>query len=196
MEPSINLTPPTLDYVQGRIREFDRSERFNEPAVGLVFQQWPANTDYAQVLVKTIVLNRLYSTNVYNVQKVAKQIVDLKIDEPLRRGDCSLVEKIAGVNPNRKPFLLSFATKYCSWHQPELYQIYDSTVDMLLSGYQKQFNFASFRREELRDYENFLAIVDKFRSHFGLTSIGRKQLDKFLWMEGKQPSTNALGAMD
>jgi hypothetical protein len=193
MQPNINITEPTLDYVQQRVREFDADEELkrDERAVALVFQQWPANSEHEQVLVKTIVLNRLYSTNIYDVRRVAQHIVRLGIDERLHRGDRSLIDAIAQVPFKKKRVLLSFATKYCSWHQPEHFQILDSSVERVLWQYQRQFIFGSFRKHEIRNYPRFVEIVDQFRSHFGLASIGRKQLDKFLWIEGGQKPITA-----
>lgn len=85
--------------------------------------------------------------------------------------------------------LLSFATKYCSWHQPDHFQILDSYVEGLLWEYQRKFRFGMFRKDELRRYHRFIEIVDEFRARFGLTEIGRKALDMFLRIEGKQRAT-------
>ncbi|MBI1901796.1 MAG: hypothetical protein HYS13_11885 [Planctomycetia bacterium] len=187
----MGLTEPTLDYVQQRLCELEGDERFYgaERAVGLVFAQWPHNREFEHVLVKTIVLNRLYSTSIYDVWTVAKHILDLGIDERLRQGDVSLVHDMASVSFKEKPrFVLSFATKYCSWHEPERFQIFDSNVKWLLWEYQRQFRFGVFRKYELRQYPRFVQIVDELRSRFELTGIGRKKLDKFLWIEGRQRS--------
>ncbi|HEV2177175.1 MAG TPA: hypothetical protein VGW33_08240 [Terriglobia bacterium] len=194
MQPSIDLTKPTPDYVQQRVREFDADEKLkrDERAVALVFQQWPANSDHEQVLVKTVVLNRLYSTNIYAVQTVANHIVGLRIDERLHRGDTSLIDDIASVQiKGEDHFFLSFATKYCSWHQPEHFQMFDSNVESMLWRYEREFKFGSFRKDELRKYPRFVQIIDLFRSHFGLPDIGRKEVDKFLWIEGRKKPVTA-----
>ena len=185
----MQLIEPTIEYVGRRIRELDGDDHFYgaECAVELVFQQWPKNAVYEQVLVKTVVLNRLYSTNIYDVWTVAKHICDLRIDDRLRQGDASLVQDIASVKFNEKArACLSFATKYCSWHQQEQFQIMDSYVKEMLWRYKRQFGFWSFYRQDMRHYPKFVEIVDRFRSHFGRAEIGRKQLDKFLWIEGRQ----------
>lgn len=193
MQTDSSLPEPTLDYVQKRLRDRDddtRLRKTDDVAVGLVFQHWPANTDAAQVLVKVTVLNQLYSTQIRAVQVVANHIASLNIDERLRQGDLSLVHDIGLVQlkSEEKPhFLLSFASKYCSWHEPEQFQIFDSLVEGLLFKYQCQFSFASYQRDELHNYPQFIQVIDQFRSHFGLSSIGRKRLDNFLWYEAKYP---------
>ncbi len=36
-----------------------------------------------------------------------------------------------------------------------------------------------------RIYPSFVSVVDQFVEHFGLVRLSRKDLDKFLWIEGK-----------
>jgi hypothetical protein len=36
----------------------------------------------------------------------------------------------------------------------------------------------------LRDYPTFARVIGEFRSFFGLSDFTRKQIDKFLWIEG------------
>jgi hypothetical protein len=171
----MRLAEPTVDYVQQRLRELEGDDRFYgaERAVELVFAQWPRNTEFEHVLVKTIVLNRLYSTSIYDVWTVAKHILELRIDKRLRQSDLSLVHDIASVPFKPKArFVLSFATKYCSWHQPEHFQIFDRYVEWLLWDYQRQFAFSVFKKSELRRYPRFVEIVDQFRSRFGIALMG------------------------
>jgi hypothetical protein len=178
---------PTLDYVTQRIAEFNDDPQYYgaERAVDLVFRQWPQNTVDEQVLVKVVVLNRLYSTNIYDPYTVANHIVAKGIDHHLASGDPTLVDDLARVAfGTRTRVLFSFATKYCAWHQPNRYQIYDSFVDWLLWEYRKQFEFAKFRRYELRQYPDFLRIVRSFADAFSLQAFTPKHIDKFLWIEG------------
>lgn len=181
------LPEPTLEYVRRRAAEFDENPQYYgaERTVELVFRQWPLNVVYEHILTKVVVLNRLYSTNIFNVYAVAAHIQELDIDARLKRGDDALVGDLAAVRFGEKQrTLLSFATKYCSWHAPEHFQIFDSFVEWLLWEYRRQFSFASFRRYELRDYVRFTRVLDEFRSRFKLDSLSRKSLDKFLWIEG------------
>jgi hypothetical protein len=188
MSAPSDLPRPEPSYVQERIAEFNMGWGDDERAVSLVFKQWPSNVNYPEVLIKTIVTNQLYSTHILDVRTVARRIVSCSIDERLSRGDESVVDEIAHVQFKGKAngsVLLSFATKYCSWHEPERFQILDTRVEQLLRRYQKQFTFTSIDLGQLRDYRTFLRIIDDFKAHFGLSGIGRKDLDKFLWIEGK-----------
>lgn len=183
----MNLPMPDLTYVSRRLGELRGDDRFYgaDRAVQLVFRQWPVNTDSDQVLVKVIVLNRLYSTNIYDPYTVASHITALDIDDRLAAGDPKLVPEVAKVSfREKKRFFLSFATKYCSWHQPKKFQIFDAYVEWLLWAYKKQFGFAEFYKYQLRDYPVFMSIIEQFVTRFRLGSLNRKDLDKFLWTEG------------
>ena len=68
----------------------------------LFTQLCPENTILEDVLIKCTTLNRLYSTNIFNIRAVAEHIHLLNIDERLHHGDLSLVESIAQATPKRR----------------------------------------------------------------------------------------------
>jgi hypothetical protein len=85
------------------------------------------------------------------------------------------------VHPVRNNF--SFASKYCHWHNPTAYPIYDGNVEACLWFYRKQDGFATFARDGY-SYPEFVRRVNAFRDFYGLTSFTYKQLDKLLWYLG------------
>lgn len=183
-----SIPKPTLDYVRQRLQAFNADPRYRaaEDAVSHVFSQWPRNEHIDQVLAKVAVLNSLYSTNIYGIYDVARHIVALSIDDRLLRGDQTLVPEIAHVEiGGKRRNNISFASKYCSWHQPTQYQIYDSLVQDVLCQYRKMFGFAVFTRAELSDYGRFVQVVEAMVRHFELHDFNRKELDKYLWLEGR-----------
>lgn len=192
MRTDVQLPEPTLDYVQKRLRDREVEYGLNpivDEALALIFKQWPNNTEVAKVLSKVAVLNSLFSTQIrgMRLQIVARHIVEMNIDDRLQKGDLSLIRDIGHVlfkSDGTQTFLLSFASKYCSWHRPDQFQIFDNLVARLLR-YRCQFAFSSFERNELRDYVRFVEIINAFRSHFGLTGMSRRKLDKFMWYEAK-----------
>lgn len=146
----------------------------------------PSNDCLEDVLIKCSALNDFYSTNIFDVHSMAEHIYHLHIDEKLVRGDYSLVNDIANVEINGKPhFFYSFATKYCSHHQPEKFAIYDSYVEKVLVTMNKREPFANFKKEGLKDYDTYMSVILSFRQHFGLTQYSIKQLDQYLWQLGK-----------
>lgn len=187
MSDLAQLQRPTADRVKSHIAEFDGKPRYYdaEKTLKLVFKQWPRNGVREEVLTKVVVLNRLYSTNIFNPYAVADHIVSLGIDDALAEGDPDVVERIADITiDGKRKFFFSFATKYCSWHRPCDYQIYDSRVNWMLWRYRLVFGFLDFKRDELGRYHSFVKIADAFTQFFGLTEFTRKEIDKFLWIEG------------
>jgi hypothetical protein len=144
------------------------------------------NDNIEDILIKCSSLNDFYSTNIFDIHTVAQHILSLRIDERLGKGDYSLVNDIAHVEVNGKDhFFYSFATKYCSHHQPKRYAIYDNYVEKVLLSMNKRKHFANFKREELKDYETYMTVIESFKQQFGLMQYTIKQLDQYLWQLGK-----------
>ena len=144
------------------------------------------NDNIEDILIKCSSLNDFYSTNIFDIHSVAQHILSLKIDERLEDGDLSLVDEISHVEVNGKVHTFySFATKYCSHHNPERYAIYDSYVEKVLISMNSRDHFMDFKQEELKDYETYMSVVDAFKKRYGLTQYNIKQLDQYLWQLGK-----------
>ena len=153
----------------------------------LFFQTYPHNTEIEDILVKVATLNDFYSTQIFSVYPVAKHILDLHIDERLAVGDATLVNEIASVtmeSGTEKNFY-SFATKYCSHHQPEKYAIFDSYVEKVLKYFRNVDGFSEFSDFELKDYLTFSRVLDDFQEFYDLKQYDLKHLDRYLWQLGK-----------
>ena len=63
--------------------------------------------------------------------------MNLGIDEKLENNVLDIVNKIAKVkiSDNKEINYYSFATKYCSFHKPEIYPIYDSFIEKILMNF-------------------------------------------------------------
>ena len=146
----------------------------------------PKNDTIEDILIKCSSLNDFYSTNIFDVHTVAQHILSLNIDDRLVQGDRSLVDDIAHVKVNGKDhFFYSFATKYCSHHQPEIYAIYDNYVEKVLLTMKERERFAEFNRDDLKDYGKYMDVIEAFKQTFGLTQYNIKKLDQYLWQLGK-----------
>jgi hypothetical protein len=102
----------------------------------------------------------------------------------LDKGELEAVSLIAAC-PNLKEYP-SFASKYCSWHNPTAYPIYDGNVRECLWCYKKKDAFAKFQKEDLYYYKRFVDIVIRFRKYYELESLTFIQLDHFMWHLGGQ----------
>jgi hypothetical protein len=187
------LPPPNADDLIRAEQKFDEENGPIEWVLTELFQKFPENTDFGEVIVKTKVLNVLYSTQIRAVNIVARHICSLAIDPDLRAGKPEIVDRIAMVQLTDKTrYNVSFASKYCNWHNPTAYAIYDGNVEACLWHYKKQAaSFAAALTERGiafprygYDYAEFVRIVNAFRDAYKLTSFTYKQLDKLLWSLG------------
>jgi hypothetical protein len=185
------LPTPTVELVEAECCKFDRVDKLKEDALRLLWIQFPHNTETSHVLLKVLVLNKLYNAWVLDkdVEPLARHIVTLNIDPLLDQGELAAVELIYTCPPLKMYY--SFATKFCSWHNPTAYPIYDRNADECLWSYKKQDRFANFHRRDLEYYERFVATVTAFRNHYGLSSFTFRQLDKFLFRSGDEILTKA-----
>jgi hypothetical protein len=182
------LPHPTLELARNAISQYDSSPGTALPdgALRRLFSQHPTNTEYEQVLPKVATLNAVYSTNIYGVSEVAQHICRSTLDELLSMESLDAVGAIDRITFGRKTrSTYSFATKYCSFHNPRTFPIFDSYVAESLIEYNRQSRFMKFTRRNLRIYREFVAILIRFRETYKLEALSLRDLDKFLWWQGR-----------
>jgi hypothetical protein len=185
--PTKALPQPSASLVDAYIHQFDTSQVVVEQALAKLFAAFPRNTALDEVLLKVVSLNDIYRTGILATYKVAEQIHQSNIDPLLAQGDPEVVHRIAHVTLGAKVRNnYSFATKYCAWHNRDTYPIYDSFVDGMLWAYQNRDRFAKFRRYELWRYHTFVDVIGQFRAFYSLQAYSLTDLDKFLWLAGKE----------
>jgi len=187
---SKRLPNPTPKKLQEFVERWEILPKYptQERCLNILYSKhFPRNMKLEDVLIKVSSLNDFYSTNIFDSHRVAKHIVDLKIDSAIRNQCTLIVNQIALVkmsNGKIKNFY-SFATKYCSHHFPNDYPIYDSYIHKMLNAYKKRDHFARSKNDNLRDYPAFKEIMIEFRSYYGLHNFSLKKIDQFLWQAGK-----------
>lgn len=185
---------PSTENVLFWIAEWEKTYGYpeQESALNKLFSKLcPYNKELDDILIKACALNDFYSTNIYKVFEIAEVIKQLDIDKRLKSDvpDMALVDDIVKETYKKTGrSIYSFASKYCSHHRPEIYPIYDSYVDILLRYYRdiENCNEFSFEDKELRSYASFCRIENDFKKYFHLEKFNAKQIDKFLWQEGKK----------
>jgi len=185
----VNVPDPSIDQVEVYLKKWDGLEnyRLQEDALNKLYSELcPNNTDVIDVLLKASTLNDFYSTNIFSIYPVAKQICALDIDARLKAGDVTLVGDIqyVTIGDTLKNFY-SFASKYCSHHNPLEYPIYDSYVDEVLRYFRNRDGFSDFQDGDLKDYVKFKSILIDFRTFYGLDRYNLKQIDQYVWQLGK-----------
>ena len=182
------LPRPTVELINAECKAFDDENGLAEQALDQLRAAFRPNTDPHHVLLKVLVLNELYRTRIRSIDiaTVATHIVWLAsshgLDQLLEEGSLEAVSLIANC-PDVKEYL-SFASKFCSWHNPTAYPIFDGNVRACLWAYRKQAPFAEFRNGDLWCYRRLVEIVVAFRDYYELTSLTFKQLDKFMYRSG------------
>lgn len=185
---TLHLTQPTRELVFKHIALFDQGNpALTDQALTRLIAAFPDNHDAAGVLLKATTINSLYATNIYAIFQVAQHICSSNIDPNLAQGSLEVVDEIATITLKGKRHRnYSFATKYCSWHRPEIYPIFDSYVERLLWAYRQQDHFANYKRGEMWHYPRYVGAIEQFRTHYGLSEFSFKELDKFLWQYGME----------
>lgn len=145
------------------------------------------STDLSKVIIKCAVLNDFYATNIYQVEPIARHIAGISdIDAMLEQGNPELVGMIARAE-GVKNFNYSFATKYCSHHNPDAFPIFDRYVGDVLWFLNKKYPalLSLKKRDDLKDYPTFVDVIRKVRDNFGLSKYSFKDIDRYLWQLGK-----------
>ena len=176
------LYVPSVKDAEWFINNWREVGRFSAPvdAILKICQQYPNNHNLEEVLIKCAVIDNFSSTNVFDLYKMADHIVAKNIDEKLGKGDYSLVKDIAKVEIGGKERnFYSFATKYCHYHKPDDFAIYDSYVAKVLCA------FLDKKENELRVYNNYIKALNDFSQRYNLDKYKYDDLDKYLWCLGR-----------
>ena len=194
MKKNSFLDDPTEELIKQYIDKFELNERYKygDGAIVKLLKEFQNNTSLEDVILKVSVINGLYSTSIYSVFKVAQHIVECDIDENLNAGNPELVHQIATGHDirtkqnNKEINFYSFATKYCSCHNQIDYSIYDSFVENTLMAYKKRDNFSEFKKKDLKIFKRFHQVISDFIMYYNLNENTVKDIDKFLWIYGKE----------
>ena len=181
---------PTAKQVEDEMRKFSKGVAvYDDLALNLAFGEHPKNIDRAEVLLKVVSLNWLYNTRIMNVRPVVDRILALNLDAALQKADPKIIDKLKVIKfKTRTINMYSFASKYCSFHRPNDYPIYDRYVDMALRYFRSADQRIKFANDDLRDYSSYKRIVLEFAELYGLTKAKGfclKALDKYLLSVGK-----------
>lgn len=170
---------PSVKDAEWFISTWREVGNFSAPvdAMFRVCQDYPNNNNLEEVLIKCAVIDNFSSTNVFDLYKMADHIVGKNIDKRLKNGDYTLVDDIS--KGGQKRTFYSFASKYCHYHNPKKFAIYDSYVAKVLCV------FLDKKEDELRDYNTFMAALNDFSQRYSLKNYKYDDLDKYLWRLGR-----------
>ena len=164
-----------------------------EKVLADIFTKYPNNTTLAEVILKVNLLNAFYSTGILDVDTVARHIVTQHVDTDIQNGNVAVIDKIARVKHNGKCWNhFSFATKYCSFHQPQKFPIFDSFIAECFSQLSKNNYFQKeFSKNTIRnDYSDFKKFYDEFMTKQPALPQDYKEVDRYLWSSLKVQTLN------
>lgn len=187
----IDIPSPNKDIIEKYLIKWDNLEEhyiWQESSLDKLFHDdYKTNTDLNEILIKCSCLNDFYSTNIFLIYPVARNIYDLKIDQRLKDGDASLVNDIANVEiSGKQKYFYSFASKYCSHHNAVKFPIYDYFVEKMLMYFKKKDKFAKFVKDDLKDYIKFRNVLLEFKKFYDIDEFNLRDIDKYLWIAGKE----------
>lgn len=182
---------PSFSEVNKYLNEWKNLEGYTsqEEALNKLFLELlPGNSEIADILLKASCLNDFYSTRIFAIYPVAKRILSIKdLDKRLKSGDIKLVCELGSVKiGDTKRYFYSFATKYCSHHNPIAFPIYDSYVERVLLYFNEVDKFSSFKKKDLKNYRKFKGILLDFQRYYKLERFNLKEIDRYLWLLGKE----------
>jgi len=165
---------------------FDQSADLKtaDETINTAVKQWPEHTEIKEVYL----INSIYSTKVFGIYSLAKHITTIPdLSTLIKNGDVEAVTAIQHGHKIKSKIkeidFLSFATKYCSFHNPASFPIFDNFIEKYLYKMAKKRNwFPKITHKKMRDYDFFRNVIDKFRKEFNLTNESYKTIDKGLWL--------------
>jgi hypothetical protein len=187
-EPS-SLVFHTRSQIRAFIKEHEERYGWYDNTIQSLLEAFPNNRSYSAVLNKVVVIDRLYSTSICDVEGMTRKILDLRFDSRARKADLSLVHDIASPNPDYSKntnYNYSFATKYCNWHAKETYPIFDSIVKRVVSKYNRLHDFSEVKVKDYWDHTSWKQIIDELTETLKIQDYRYKKADKYLWALGIQ----------
>ena len=157
------------------------------------FKEFPLNNDIVVVAMKIGLIDITNSThisqykNLISVVELAECIVKIKnIDERIKNGDPTVVNEIA--RSNGKINLFSFATKYCCYHNTNLYgkddySILDTVLKDNLPKYFNDITKGQIQKwQNSFDYKSYNDYITNKLDELKITVFLRKRkLDHLIW---------------
>ncbi len=188
------LQKPTRELVEKHVKIFEADDWrvATDKALDGLFEAFPCNCRIEEVYLKVVALDDLYSTQIKRrgtaaTYDLAKGIRQLAIDPKLAQSLADVVDKIAAIEVGGKRCGRVFASKYCHFHVPDDYPIYENSfVEPIVYAYQKS-DGPKVSHADLEDnYSKYKETVESLRSRYNLTGFSFRQLDKFLWGYGQE----------
>lgn len=177
----------TDSMIEEYIVKFEKGYGDNDKAITSLFNKYKLNNDFELVFAKVCVINYLYNAGVPDnqVSKKAEHICQINtLDDDLEKGNLKAYEDISNAVNGLNHYYV-FASKYCHFHNPDKFPIFDQYSRFTLCELYKQTDFSEkvIDEEDLKDYTLYKKCLDEFLESKN-NKWNYKQIDEFLWMYG------------
>lgn len=192
----LKITNEIIEEVHLQVINSDSYGKENE-LITDCFKRFPNNEDITIVAMKIGLIDITNSTHVsqhkslISAVELAESIVNIKnIDERIAKGDPEVVNEIA--RSNGKINLFSFATKYCCYHNVNLYNrddysILDTVVKESLPLYFDDISKSQIQKwQDNFEYKKYNDFINKKLDELGINIDFRKRkFDHYIWYKNK-----------
>ncbi len=205
----ISNIPITFKDIQDVNSEVARSDYgVEDTLITECFRKYSENNDPLIVAMKVALIDTTNSTRLYqhkskiNLRALADLICAIPhFDKRVKQGDAELVKTIA--ESNGKVNIFSFATKYCCYHNRNIYgrddySIYDFILEKSLPLY-----FGDITKEELISWKEG-CLYGEYHKYIGEKlgelekvlgcEIGRREFDRYIWFKNRVPGKRPVPA--
>lgn len=191
------ITNETLEEVETIVQNTN-NYGIEDKMIESCFTKYPNNIDKDLVVMKICTIDITNSTNLIlqkrriSINELSNIIASIpNIDERIAVGDPEVVNEIA--RANGKINLFSFATKYCCYHNINIYGRDDySIIDGVLTKYLPKYFDDITESQILKcrnsfDYESYNSYITRKLNELNITVDNRKRkFDHFVWYKNKQ----------
>lgn len=190
------ISNETLDEASALVQSTDNYGPEND-LITRCLKKFPQNTDPDVVAMKIGLIDITNSTHLsqhkslISMVELCDIIVDIPdIDARIRAGDPEVVNEIA--RSNGKINLFSFASKYCCYHNHNLYGRDDySILDTILKEYLPRY-FPDIRKGTIQRWQNtynyraYNDYITRKLDELGITvSFRKRKFDHFVWHKNR-----------
>lgn len=196
MPTTIALPNITKKTIEATLKRFDAEpnggNKINE-SLSKLFEKINDQNNENEVLIKVAALNHIYSTNIIYIKPVAEKIKSKISNREYSEKEYEhLVDAISTIEwkspttgKTTKRINLSFASKYIHFLSNRRTPIYDSYIWIVMIGYLRKINIRiTFNQPE--NYKEFHDKFNEFKRLYNLDKYNNYEIDKFLWLTGKE----------
>lgn len=203
----IRITSDGINEIAQLVRSEENPYGQEARLITDVLNAYPNNNDRLLVAMKVSLIDVTNSTNLSRYKRLISlnNVVDIILgikdfDGRVKDGDCSLVYEIAKQSKDNYGInLFSFASKYCTYHNVEIYQrddysIFDGVLRNCLPLYIDGLTHSTIDRWKNNfDYQSYNYIIGELLDSLNIKNQHRRrELDYFLWNSYRRNENNPV----